>query len=48
MKLNTIEKLYLALKNERPAINLPADVIAKSRKPIEKMLEMSVQLGLIK
>ncbi len=48
MKLNTVEKLYLALKNEKPAIELDSDVINKARKPIERMLEMSVQLGLVK
>ncbi len=48
MKLNTVEKLYLALKNGKPSIELPAGVIEKARKPIEKMLEMSTQLGLIK
>ncbi|PKP52215.1 MAG: quinolinate synthase [Bacteroidetes bacterium HGW-Bacteroidetes-1] len=48
MKLNTLEKLYLALKNEKPSIELPQDVILKAKKPILKMLELSVQLGLIK
>lgn len=48
MKLNTMEKLYLALKNETPAIELPEEVMIKGRKPIEKMLEMSLKLGLIK
>lgn len=48
MKLNTIEKLLSALENEQPAIELPADVIEKARKPIEKMLELSKKLGLIK
>lgn len=48
MKLNTMEKLYLALKNGTPAIELPEEVMTKGRKPIEKMLEMSLKLGLIK
>ncbi|MEY5069532.1 MAG: hypothetical protein RLZ47_1394, partial [Bacteroidota bacterium] len=46
MKLNTLEKLYLCLKNEMPEITLPPDVIKKAQKPIERMLEISAQLGL--
>ena len=41
MKLNTMEKLYLALKNEEPAITLDGKIIEKARKPIERMLEIS-------
>jgi quinolinate synthase len=48
MKMNTMEKLYLALKNGRPSIELPPDIIKKGRKPIERMLQMSLELGLIK
>ena len=47
MKLNTMEKLYLALKNEKPAIELDADLIEKAKKPIERMLEISKKLKLI-
>lgn len=46
MKRNTIEKLYLCLKNEVPEITLPADIIEKAVKPIERMLEISARLGL--
>lgn len=46
MKRNTLEKLYLCLKNEKPEITLPADIIAKAVKPIERMLDISAQLGL--
>ncbi len=46
MKRNTLEKLYLCLKNEMPEITLPLDVIKKAQKPIERMLEISAQLGL--
>jgi quinolinate synthase len=46
MKRNTLEKLYLCLKNEMPEITLPADIIAKAVKPIERMLDISAQLGL--
>ena len=46
MKLNTMEKLYLALKNEQPEIILPDDVMENAKAPIVKMLEMSRQLKL--
>jgi quinolinate synthase len=48
MKLNTMEKLLNALKNEQPAIELPENVIEKARIPIERMLEISAKMGLIK
>ena len=46
MKRNTLEKLYLCMKNELPEVTVPMDVILKARKPIERMLEISAQLGL--
>jgi quinolinate synthase len=48
MKLNTMQKLYLCLKNERPEINLSADTIEKARIPIERMMEISRKANLIK
>ncbi len=47
MKLNTMEKLYLAMKNEKPAIELDAKTIELGRKPIERMLDISRKLKLI-
>jgi len=47
MKLNTMEKLYLALKNEVPEITLSKDIIERAKKPIERMLEISKKAGLI-
>ena len=41
MKLNTMEKLYLCMKNKAPQINLEPELISKALLPIEKMLEMS-------
>ncbi len=41
MKKNTLEKLYLCLKNEKPEITLSNDIIEKAKKPILKMLELS-------
>ena len=46
MKLNTMEKIYLALKNEQPEIILPDDVMENAKAPIVKMLEMSKALKL--
>jgi quinolinate synthase len=48
MKLNTLEKLYNALLTEKPEIVLPVEVIQKARKPIDRMLELSLKLGIIK
>lgn len=48
MKMNTLEKLLAALKNGAPEILLSEEVITKARKPIEKMLEISARMGLIK
>jgi quinolinate synthase len=47
MKLNTMEKLYLAMKNEQPEIILANDVIEQAKKPIIRMLEISRKLKLI-
>ena len=46
MKLNTLEKVYIALKHELPEVTLPTELLQAARKPIDKMLEMSRQLGL--
>jgi quinolinate synthase len=41
MKLNTLKKIYIALKYEQPEITLPAYLIEKAAKPIRRMLEIS-------
>jgi len=46
MKLNTLEKLYNCMKYELPEITLDPDVIARAKKPIERMLTISASLGL--
>lgn len=46
MKRNTLEKVYLCLKNELPEVDVPFQIIEKARKPIERMLTISAQLGL--
>lgn len=41
MKLNTMEKLYLCMKNRTPEINLSDDLIRRALAPLQKMMEMS-------
>ena len=41
MKLNTLEKLYLCMLNETPAIEVGEDLRIKALKPIERMLQLS-------
>lgn len=48
MKMNTLYKLYLCLKNEKPEILLAPDTIEKAGKPIRRMLEISRAANLIK
>lgn len=46
MKMNTLEKLYLCLKNETPEIVVDEELRVKAVRPIEKMLEISAKHGL--
>jgi quinolinate synthase len=46
MKLNTLEKIYIALKYEQPELLMSDELIEKSKKPINKMLELSAKFGL--
>ncbi|KPQ33259.1 MAG: quinolinate synthase NadA [Phormidesmis priestleyi Ana] len=41
MRLNTLEKLYLAMKNQTPEITIPAAIQDDALAPIVRMLEMS-------
>lgn len=41
MRLNTMEKLYLAMKNRSPEITMPEEIRVAALKPIQRMLEMS-------
>lgn len=41
MKLNTLEKIYTALKEEQPEIVMSKDLIEKAKRPLLKMLELS-------
>ena len=46
MKLNTIEKIYKALKYEMPVLEMKEDLRKKAEVPIKRMLEISEKLGL--
>nr|WP_293112595.1 quinolinate synthase NadA [Moorena sp. SIO4G3] len=48
MRLNTLEKLYLAMKNRAPEITLPEDIRVAALKPMQRMLEMSAQISAAK
>lgn len=46
MRLNTLQKLYDCLKDEKPEIVVDRTIAEKAVKSIQKMLEISAQLGL--
>ena len=46
MRLITMEKLYNSLRHEWPVVEVPEDIRTKALKPIQRMLEISAQLGL--
>lgn len=46
MKLNTLEKIYIALKYEQPELLMNEDLIKKAKLPIAKMLDLSAKFGL--
>jgi quinolinate synthase len=46
MKLNTLEKLYSCMKYEKPEIIMDEQLRIASKKPIERMLEISARFGL--
>ena len=48
MKLNTLEKLFNCLNEEKPEIIMSESLIEAAKRPIVRMLEMSRQLGIIK
>ena len=41
MAMNSLEKLYLAMVNEAPRVELPEDLRIKALTPLQKMLDMS-------
>lgn len=46
MKLNTLEKIYVALKYEQPELLMDERLILEAKKPIIRMLELSSKFGL--
>jgi quinolinate synthase len=46
MKLNTLEKIYVALKYEQPELLMDESLIIAAKKPIVRMLELSSEFGL--
>lgn len=41
MRLNTLEKVYTALRDEKPEIEMPVDLREKALKPLQRMLDWS-------
>ena len=41
MKLNTLEKVYLALRDLSPRLEMPVELREKARLPIDRMLALS-------
>lgn len=41
MKLNSLEKVYLALRDEKPEVNVPAELRERALAPLTRMLEWS-------
>ena len=41
MKLNTLERIYIALKEEKHVVTVPESVASKARKALEKMFELT-------
>ena len=45
MKLNTLQRIYLALKEDRYRVEVPRDIARKAKAPLEKMFEI-MNMGL--
>jgi quinolinate synthase len=41
MRLNTLEKVYLCMRDRQPVVSLPEDVRVRARVPLDRMLELS-------
>jgi len=41
MRLNTLERVYLCMRDRQPSISLAEDVRVKALRPLERMLAMS-------
>jgi len=47
MKLNTLEKLYLCMKYELPELLMDEDLRLAAKKPIDRMMQLSNELGIV-
>ena len=47
MKLNTLEKIYLCMEYELPEITMDESLRLAAKKPMDRMLEISKEAGLI-
>src|SRR5438105_15896191 len=41
MRINTLEKLYLCMRDRKPEITLPEELRLRALKPVQRMLELS-------
>ena len=41
MRLNTLEKVYLCMRDRRPEITMPEDLRRRCLAPLQRMLEIS-------
>jgi quinolinate synthase len=48
MRLNTLEKLYLCMRDRHPEITMDRETMERARLPVERMLEMSKHLAPVK
>lgn len=46
MKLNTLEKIYLCMKNELPEITIAPHIMEQALLPLQRMLEISQRAGI--
>ncbi len=47
MRLNTLEKLYLCLRDSRPEITMPEEIRVRALRPVQRMLDMSKGLSAV-
>jgi quinolinate synthase len=47
MKLNTLEKVYLCLKNEIPELYMDENLRLQAELPMRRMLDISMKAGLV-
>ncbi len=47
MRLNTLEKLYLCLRDATPEITMPEEVRVRALRPVQRMLDMSKKLSAV-